>query len=147
MEQTVTLLKTEEARLDQLYHSRCDENQLMNFTQFLLFVLERSIINNKFGVEIFYQAFKEAARDKDYLDIKSFNYAVVWLSKTIFEDEPNPVETMFTTVLMDKTITYSNDLVGGRVPMTDTDTLSVISEEAILFYIAYMDKLKILFTS
>jgi len=147
MEHSVTLLKTEEARLDQLYHSRCDENQLMDFTQFLLFVLERSIISNKFGVEIFYQAFKEAARESEFLDIKSFNYAVVLLSKTIFAEEENPVETMFTTVLIDKTITYSNDLVGGRIPKTDSDTLAVISEDAILFYIAYMDKLKVLFTS
>ncbi|CAI2359845.1 unnamed protein product [Moneuplotes crassus] len=147
MEQSVTLLKTEEARLDQLYHSRCDEDQRMDFTQFLLFVLDRSIISNKFGLEVFYQAFKEAAQDGDYLDIKSFNYAIVWLSKIIFADEYNPVETMFTTVLMDKTITHQKDLVGGRVPSTDKDTLAVLSEEAVLFYIAYMDRLKILFAS
>lgn len=119
----------------------------MDLTQFLLFVLERSIISNKFGIEIFYQAFKEAAKDSDYLDIRSFNYAVVWLSKTIFANESNPVETMFTTVLMDKTITYSNVLVGGRIPKTDEETLAVLSEDAILFYIAYLDKLKLLFTT
>lgn len=119
---------------------------MMDFTQFLLFNLERSI-TNKFGLEIFYQAFKEAAQGSDTLDIKSFTYAIVWLSKIIFSEESNPVETMFTTVLMDKTITYTKDLVGGRVPSTDEDTLAVLSEEAILFYIAYMDRLKILFTS
>jgi hypothetical protein len=119
----------------------------MDLTQFLLFVLERSIITNKFGIEIFYQAFKEAAKDSDLLDIRSFHYAVVWLSKTIFAYESNPVETMFTTVLMDKTITYSNDLVGGRIPKTDEETLAVLSEEAILFYIAYLDKLKVLYTT
>lgn len=119
----------------------------MNFTQFLLLILERSIISNKFGLEIFYTTFKEAAKDNGYLDINSFNYAIVLLSKTLFAHESNPVETMFTTMLMDKTISYTNNLVGGRIPKTDEETLSVLSEEAILFYIAYLDKLKVLFTS
>lgn len=65
---------------------------------------------------------------------------MVLLSKTIFAHESNPVETMFTTMLMDKTITYTNTLVGGRIPKTDDETLLVLSEEAVLFYIAYLGK-------
>lgn len=41
-------------------------------------------------------------------------------------------------MLMDKTITYTNTLVGGRIPKTDDETLLVLSEEAVLFYIAYL---------
>lgn len=41
----------------------------MNFTQFLLLILERSIISNQFGIEIFYTTFKEAAGEANYLDI------------------------------------------------------------------------------
>lgn len=119
----------------------------MNFTQFLLLILERSIISNKFGIEVFYTTFKDAAGDSEFLDIKRFNYAIVLLSKTIFAHERNPVETMFTTMLMDKTITYTNDLAGGRIPKTDEETLAVLSEDAVLFYIAYLDKLKVLFTA
>ena len=78
---------------------------------------------------------------------KKFNYAIILLSKTIFVHEDNPVETMFTTMLMDKTISYTNTLVGGRIPKTDAETLAVLSEEAIIFYIAYIDKLKLLFTN
>ena len=32
----------------------------MEFTQFIMFSIERNIISNKFGIEIFYTAFKEA---------------------------------------------------------------------------------------
>lgn len=32
----------------------------MDFTQFLMFAIERNMVSNKFGIEIFYAAFKEA---------------------------------------------------------------------------------------
>lgn len=67
-EHNIILLKTEEARLDQLYHSKCDDKEQMNFTQFLLLILERGIISNKFGIELFYTTFKEAANGEPYLD-------------------------------------------------------------------------------
>lgn len=67
-EPNIVLERTVEARLDQLYHSRCDENELMNFTQFLLLILERNIMSNKFGIEVFYTAFKEASDGEKFLD-------------------------------------------------------------------------------
>jgi hypothetical protein len=56
---------------------------------------------------------------------------------------------MFTTVLMDEVhnTPESNSHLGGRIPKCDEETLAVLSEEAILFYIAYLDKIKVLFTS
>lgn len=119
----------------------------MNFTQFLLLGLDRGIISNQFGLEVFYTAFKEAAQGEEYLDATRFHFAIVLLSKTIFSEEDNPFETMFTTILMDKTITYQNSLVGGRIPKTDDETLAVLNEDAIVFYIAYLDRIRALFTS
>lgn len=70
------------------------------------------------------------------------------LSNTIFSRESNPVETMFTTMLMDRLDSTSEvDNLGGRIPKTDEETLKVLSEDSILYYIAYLDKLKVLFTS
>jgi len=37
----------------------------MNIAQFIQFAIERSMISNKFGIEIFYTAFKEACGE-DY---------------------------------------------------------------------------------
>jgi hypothetical protein len=38
-------------------------------------------------------------------------------------------------------------VVGGRVPKIDEDTLKILSEEALIVYLNYLDQLKTLFTS
>ena len=38
-------------------------------------------------------------------------------------------------------------VVGGRVPKIDEDTLKILSEEAIIVYLNYIDQLKTLYTS
>jgi hypothetical protein len=55
----------------------------MNFTNFVLFVIERDMISNKYGIEIFYTAFKEACgtdfnipNNFGLLDNKKFYYAI-----------------------------------------------------------------------
>jgi len=52
---------TEEARLDQLFQTKCHQDGTMDLTHFILLAIERNMISNKHGVEIFYTAFKEAA--------------------------------------------------------------------------------------
>jgi len=37
----------------------------MDFTNFLLLAVERSMVSNKFGLEIFYTAFKEAVDNRN----------------------------------------------------------------------------------
>jgi hypothetical protein len=37
-------------------------------------------------------------------------------------------------------------VIGGRVPKMDEDTLEILSEEAIIVYLNYLDQLKHLFT-
>lgn len=81
----------------------------MNITQFFLLAIERSMITNKNGIEIFYTAFKEAAQhDNDYLDNRKFYYAIVLLSKALFGKEENPFETMFSQMLVDQLMTTDN---------------------------------------
>lgn len=55
---SITLKKTEETRLNQLFGTKTDKNGTMDITQFIQFAIERSMISNKFGIEIFYTAFK-----------------------------------------------------------------------------------------
>ena len=69
----------------------------MNITQFYLLAIERSMISNKYGIEIFYTAFKQACgEDNDFLDNRKFYYAVVLLAQALYGHEDNPFETMFS---------------------------------------------------
>lgn len=81
----------------------------MDFTQFILFAIERNMIKNKFGIEIFYTAFKEACGDQfstqsnhGVLDNTKFYYAIILLSKVLYGNEPAPFEAMFSNMLVDK---------------------------------------------
>lgn len=81
----------------------------MSFTDFILFVIERDMISNKFGIEIFYTAFKEACGEDfnvnanhGVLDNKKFYFAIGLLAKVLFASENNPFEAMFSNMLVDK---------------------------------------------
>jgi hypothetical protein len=81
----------------------------MNITQFFLLVIERNMISNRYGIEIFYTAFKEATGEgQDFLDRKKFHYAIILLAKAIYSTEDNPFETMFSQMLVDQTISHDN---------------------------------------
>ncbi len=108
------------------------------------------MISNRHGLEIFFNAFKEAAEGEEFLDMSKFHYAVILLSKAIYgknsDENENPFEEMFTNMLLDKNISANNSLVGGRIPRLDEDTKEVLSEEGIIVYLAYVNQLKKLFT-
>ena len=84
----------------------------MNITQFFLLAVERNMISNKHGIEIFYTAFKEACgageNNQPLLDNTKFYYAIVLLSKALFGHEENPFETMFSQMLVDQLMTSDN---------------------------------------
>ena len=74
----------------------------MDVTQFISFVIERGMVTNKFGLEIFFTAFKQASGDKynhtthnGFLDQQKFYYSMVLLSKVLFHSETDPFEAMF----------------------------------------------------
>ena len=84
----------------------------MSFTQFIMFAIERNMISNKFGIEIFYTAFKEACGEEfddhahyGILDEMKFYYAIVLLSKVMYAHENSPFEAMFSNMLQDKALT------------------------------------------
>jgi len=68
------------------------------------------MISNKYGLDIFYHAFKEASEGSVYLDQSKFHYAMILLAKALFSNRPgndektNPFEEMFTSMLIDKTL-------------------------------------------
>ncbi len=111
------------------------------------------MISNKHGFEIFYTAFKEACGpNNDFLDNSKFYYSIVLLSKALFGHEENPFETMFALMLVDSVTSdnkcnfhFSTLVVGGRVPKLDEDTVEILSEEAIIVYLDYLDQLKKIF--
>ena len=73
----------------------------MNINQFFLFVIERNMLSNKNGIEIFYTAFKEASGGPDVvnLDHTKFHYAIQLLAKTLFHYEESTIEAMFSQIL------------------------------------------------
>jgi 6-phosphogluconolactonase (cycloisomerase 2 family) len=75
----------------------------MNINQFFLFAIERNMISNKNGIEIFYTAFKEACGGQDvvFLDHTKFHYAIQLLASTLFHKEESPNEAMFSQMLTD----------------------------------------------
>jgi hypothetical protein len=75
----------------------------MDITQFFLFVIERNMLSNKNGIEIFYTAFKEASGGPDValLTHTKFHYAIKLLAKTLFYKEESPMEAMFAQLLTD----------------------------------------------
>lgn len=59
------LEETAETRLHDLFVSKCAQDGTMDFTNFLLLAVERNMVSNKFGLEIFYTAFKEAVDNRN----------------------------------------------------------------------------------
>jgi hypothetical protein len=67
----------------------------MNITQFFLLVIERNMISNSHGIEIFYAAFEEASNKTKVLDRRQFHYAIILLAEALYKHEDNPFEAMF----------------------------------------------------
>ena len=98
----------------------------MDLTNFILLAVERNMISNKYGIDIFYTAFKEAASnnqiDNQLAKTKSededeaqnvsvlinhnFFLAITMLSKALYAHEENPFEAMFTQMLVDQIVTH-----------------------------------------
>ena len=132
----------------------------MDLTQFIILCVERDMVSNKFSLDIFYTAFKEAAMncgidtganldiDNKYVLISNnFFLAMTNLAKALYAHEDNPFEAMFTKMLVDQKESKDKGLVSGRSPKMGEHTVNILSEESIKVYLTYMQQLKDLFTS
>ena len=71
-----------------------------------MFCIERNMVSNKNGIEIFYAVFKDAC-DKDFdhennhgiLDTTKFYYAMLQLARILYSGEERPFEAMFQKML------------------------------------------------
>jgi len=99
----------------------------MDLTQFILLAVERSMISNKYGLDLFYTVFKEACSNtttdshefsggSSVLINHNFFRAITMLAKTLFAHEQNPFESIFNQMLVDSIKTYDQRMVGGRSP-------------------------------
>lgn len=125
--------------------------------QFILLCVERNMVSNKFSLDIFYTAFKEAAQnegiervgdeiaDRFVLYNNNFYLAMTNLAKALFAHEENPFEAMFTSLLVAQKESKDKGLVGGRSPKMGEDTVKILSEESIKVYLTYLPQLKDLF--
>ena len=90
----------------------------MDLTSFILLAIECNMVSNKFSIDIFYTAFKEAARngnseaeDEDFenrfiLTNHNFFLALYNLSKALFAHDEKPFESMFAQMLTEKMVTH-----------------------------------------
>jgi hypothetical protein len=84
----------------------------MDLTNFILLAVERNMISNKYGLDLFYTVFKEASSNQattnktngegeevavnsSVLINHNFFLSITMLAKTLFAHEQNPFETIF----------------------------------------------------
>ena len=97
-----------------MFSSKCEKDGTMDLMQFILLCVERDMISNKFSLDIFYTAFKEAQtncgietgqtgdlEDRFVLVCNNFYLAMTNLAKALYAHEENPFEAMFTKMLVD----------------------------------------------
>ena len=94
----------------------------MDLTNFILLACERNMISNKFGLDIFYTAFKEAAQtagvetgvhpsfeNQFILQKENFFLAMTYLAKALFAHEgKGAFEAMFSHMLQEKIETHNH---------------------------------------
>ena len=92
----------------------------MDLTSFILLAIECNMVSNKFSLDIFYTAFKEAARNgsaeaidgemdnRFILTNHNFFLALYNLSKALFAHDEKPFESMFAQMLTEKMVTHDN---------------------------------------
>ena len=130
----------------------------MDLTQFIILCVERDMVSNKFSLDIFYTAFKEAAMNcgidaSNNLDIdnkyvlisNNFYLAMTNLAKALYAHEENPFEAMFTKMLVDQKESKDKGLVSGRSPKMGSNTANILSEDSIKVYLTYLKPLQDLF--
>jgi hypothetical protein len=130
----------------------------MDFTQFVMFCIERNMVTNKNGLDVLYVAFKDAC-DKQFnhnlnhglLDKNKFYYAMLQLARIYYSGEDKPFDAMFMRMLAaDQGMGLDFKLIGGRLPRQDGDTILAMSDiyslDAMQVNIAYIDQLRKLFT-
>jgi hypothetical protein len=101
----------------------------MDLTHFILLAVERNMISNKFGLDIFFTAFKEAANSNSFetkiltggeegdgdeeegerqtqsmLINHNFFLSISMLAKAIYGHEENPFKAMFDHMLVDQVV-------------------------------------------
>jgi hypothetical protein len=95
---SLVLEETVIARLDQIYNTRAHGDKTMDLTNYILLACERNMLSNKFGLDIFYTAFVEAAQtapvetghnqesDRRVLVRDNFFLSLTQLAKAIYSE-------------------------------------------------------------
>ena len=93
----------------------------MDLTNYMLLACERNMISNKFGLDIFYTAFKEAAQTKGVetgftsefdtrfvIGKENFYLSLTYLAKALYADEGRGAfDAMFADMLQEKIETHT----------------------------------------
>ena len=93
----------------------------MDLTSFILLAIECNMVSNKYSIDIFYTAFKEAARNGNQEEVDgendtrfiltnhNFFLALYNLSKALFAHDEKPFESMFAQMLTERMVTHDKE--------------------------------------
>ena len=84
------LTRHEDDQFTKMFIQKCYQDGTLDLSSFILLCLERGLVNNKFSLDIFYAAYKEAVKGT-VLTSNTFNMAMANLSKALFAHEDNPL--------------------------------------------------------
>ncbi len=100
-------------RLKQLYDDKCDEHGFLSLSSFLMLCLERNMVTNRFGIDVFYQAYKEAAGTSPVLDNKRFFYAIILIAQNLYRRSSSPIQQLFSEMLVDSNLGEDKTMSSG----------------------------------
>lgn len=144
---SLTFKKNEEARLDNIFLAHCGEDGRIHLPEFVLLNLEKGIISNSCPLQTVLNVFNQSIGESGKLSKSRFFFSISLLARYIYPEELNPVELIFTKLLVD----MLPDGQRSHVPKSDAMNSELLKEESIKMYeqceeqfqklmIAYLDQ-------
>jgi hypothetical protein len=127
---SLTFKKNEEARLEHIFMAHCGEDGRMHLPDFVMLNLQKGIIANSCPLHAVLNVYNQSIGESGKLSKSRFFFSVSLLARYIYPEEINPVELIFTKLLVD----MLPDGQRTHVPKTDEMTLQLLSEESIKIY-------------
>ncbi len=121
----VTLKKSEETRLDQVFMEHCDDSYQIHLHQFLLLAFKKGLLSNSCPLQAVLNVFNQAADKTGTLSKNRFYFGINLLARLLYPEHPSPIDGMLTAMLAEK------EGVLGKTPVQDEITLQLLQAPVI----------------
>src|SRR5574343_254723 len=113
----VTLKKSEETRLDQVFMEHCDDAYQIHLQQFLILAFKKGLVGNSCPLHAILNVFNQAADKGGTISKNRFYFAINLLARLLYPEHPAPIDGMLTAMLAEK------EGSAGKTPIQDELTL------------------------